>query len=48
MRAILVREIIAFLNMFSTGNYLVVQWFELCTFTAEGKGSVIGWGIKIP
>ena len=34
--------------MFPSRNSLVVQWFELCTFTAEGKGSVPGWGIKIP
>ena len=25
-----------------------LQWLELCTFTAEGKGSIPGWGTKIP
>ena len=30
------------------GNSLVVQWLELQTFTAEGVGSVPGWGPKIP
>ena len=30
------------------GNSLVVQWLELQTFTAEGVGSVPGWGTKIP
>ena len=33
---------------FSLGNSLVVQWLGLCTFTAEGVGSVPGWGTKIP
>ena len=31
-----------------TGNSLVVQWLQLHTFTAEGLGSVSGWGNKIP
>ena len=30
------------------GNSLVVQWLELCTFTAEGWGSVSGRALKIP
>ena len=30
------------------GNSLVVQWLGLHTFTAEGRGSVPGWGTKIP
>ena len=31
----------------SIGNYLVVQWLGLCTFTAEGVGSIPGWGTNI-
>ena len=30
------------------GNSLVVQWLGLHTFTAEGAGSIPGWGTKIP
>ena len=30
------------------GSSLVVQWLELHTFTAEGAGSIPGWGTKIP
>ena len=30
------------------GNSLAVQWLGLHTFTAEGRGSVPGWGTKIP
>ena len=30
------------------GNSLVVQWLGLGTFTAEGPGSIPGWGNKIP
>ena len=30
------------------GNSLVVHWLELGTFTAEGVGSIPGWGTKIP
>ena len=30
------------------GNSLVVQWLGLCTLTAEGLGSIPGWGTKIP
>ena len=30
------------------GNSLVVQWLGLCAFTAEGAGSIPGWGTKIP
>ena len=30
------------------GNFLVVQWLGLCTFTTEGTGSIPGWGNKIP
>ena len=26
----------------------MVQWSGLSTFTAEGPGSIPGWGIKIP
>ena len=29
------------------GKYLVVQWLGLCTFPAEGTGSIPGWGAKI-
>ena len=32
----------------SCGNSLVVQWSELCLFTAEGMGSISGQGTKIP
>ena len=31
-----------------TGNSLAVQWLGLGTFTAEGTGSVLGGGTKIP
>ena len=27
---------------------LVVQWVRLRAFTAEGAGSVLGWGTKTP
>ena len=30
------------------GNSLAVQWLVSCTFTAEGTGSIPGWGTKIP
>ena len=30
------------------GEFLVVQWLGLCTFTAEGVGSIPGQGTKIP
>ena len=30
------------------GNSLAVQWLGLCAFTAEGTGSIPGWGTKIP
>ena len=30
------------------GNTMVVQWLELCAFTAEDPGSVCGRGTKIP
>ena len=30
------------------GNFLAVQWLGLCTFTAEGTGSIPGQGTKIP
>ena len=30
------------------GNSLVVQWLGLHAFTAEGPGSIPGWGTKIP
>ena len=26
---------------------MIVQWLGLCDFTAEGQGSVRGWGTKI-
>ena len=29
------------------GNSLAVQWLGLGTFTAEGPGSIPGWGTKI-
>ena len=32
----------------SAGDILVVQWLELCIFTAKGPGSIPGWGTKIP
>ena len=34
--------------MVNLGNSLVVQWLGPCAFTAEGPGSVPGWGAKIP
>ena len=30
------------------GNFLAVQWLGLYAFTAEGPGSIPGWGTKIP
>ena len=30
------------------GNSLAVQCLGLCAFTAEGAGSIPGWGTKIP
>ena len=36
------------LRNYSLGNSLVVQWLGLCTFTAEGPGSIPGQGAKIP
>ena len=30
------------------GSSLAVQWLEFCAFTAEGPGSILGWGTKIP
>ena len=41
-------------NQFPIDKYLklwtslAVQWLELCAFTAEGLGSVPGWGTEIP
>ena len=33
----------------AVGDFLVVQWLGLhCNFTAEGSGSIPGWGSKIP
>ena len=32
----------------SVGNSMVVQWSQLCAFTADGPGSIPGWGTKIP
>ena len=32
----------------TSGNSLVDQWLGLRAFTAEGSGSVAGWGAKIP
>ena len=34
--------------MVKGGNSLAVQWLGLCTFTAEGPGSISGWRTKIP
>ena len=31
----------------SWGNSLVVHWLQLHAFTAEGPGSIPGWGAKI-
>ena len=30
------------------GNSLAVEWLGLHVFTAEGVGSIPGWGIRIP
>ena len=30
------------------GHFLAVQWLELCTLSAKGLSSVLGWGTKIP
>ena len=32
----------------SIGNSMLVQWSWLCAFTADGPGSILGWGTKIP
>ena len=32
----------------NSGNSLAVQWLEIHAFTAEGTGSIPGWGTKIP
>ena len=32
---------------YSIGNFLMVQWLELCAFTAEGLGSIPGQGAEI-
>ena len=29
------------------GNSLVVQWWGLCNFAADGPGTIPGWGTKI-
>ena len=34
--------------MVHQGNSLVVQWLGLYASTAEGMGSIPGWGTKIP
>ena len=34
--------------MVKMGNSLVVWWLGFCIFTAEGVGSILGQGIKIP
>ena len=34
--------------MSQKGNSLAVQWLGLCALTAEGLGSIPGWGTKIP
>ena len=31
-----------------TGNSLAVQWLGLCALTANGTGSILGRGSKIP
>ena len=31
----------------SKGNSLAVQWLGLCALTAQGVGSIPGWGTKI-
>ena len=30
------------------GDFLAVQWLELCSLTAKGLSSVLGRGTKIP
>ena len=30
------------------GNSLVIQWLGLKVITAEGEGSIAGWGTKVP
>ena len=32
----------------NSGTSLAVQWLRLLPCTAEGKGSIAGWGTKIP
>ena len=36
------------LSEINLGNSLAVQWLGLLAFTAEGAGSVPGWGTEIP
>ena len=33
---------------FLHGNSLIIQWFELCAFTAKGPGSIPGQGTYSP
>ena len=35
------------MKKYTQGNSLAVQWLGLCAFTAEGPGSIHGWGTKI-
>ena len=30
------------------GTSLAVQWLGPCAFTADGRGSIPGWGTEIP
>ena len=40
--------LIVMLRLLSPVNSLAVQWVGLLAFTAEGAGSILGWGTKIP
>ena len=40
--------LLSLLKSYCFGNSLAVQWLGLGDFTAEGVGSIPGWGTKIP
>ena len=40
--------VLPFSCKYSVGNSWVVQWLRFLAFTAQGQGSIPGWGTKIP
>ena len=47
MNTLETNEKIENLNKEMDGNSLVAQWLRLCAFTADGSGSIPGWGTEI-